>query len=269
MKREESKINQSAVPNGIRLSLLHYGYATVGKGWKGEVITPPFSRLYYVTEGSANIWADDGKSYLLKKDEWLLIPSECSFSYNCENEMSHAFFHIKLSDYDRMDLLSLFTVPTYLSFPNKMADDLNEAIKTGRLTALLRLYHSISEVLLAFIEKYNPGIEHRSLSPTTLKAITYIKQHLSAKLTVQEVAEKIFVSKSSLTKHFQNELKLSVNHYINNLILQEAAELVAYTNMTMLEISEQFGFYDQFYFSRKFKEKYAVSPRDYRKRSGA
>ncbi|MBQ8868969.1 MAG: AraC family transcriptional regulator [Oscillospiraceae bacterium] len=37
------------------------------------------------------------------------------------------------------------------------------------------------------------------------------------------------------------------------------------TQLPLYRISDELGFYDQFYFSRRFKEKYAVSPLKYRK----
>ena len=46
--------------------------------------------------------------------------------------------------------------------------------------------------------------------------MVYIKQNLSMQLSITEIAENIFVSKSTLTKHFQKELHMSVNEYICN-----------------------------------------------------
>ena len=42
-------------------------------------------------------------------------------------------------------------------------------------------------------------------------------------------------------------------------------ELLCDTDLSLSEISERFGFCDQFYFSRRFKAKYGETPRDTRK----
>ena len=44
-------------------------------------------------------------------------------------------------------------------------------------------------------------------------------------------------------------------------------KIVEVCNLSALEISERLGFCDQFYFSRRFKEKYGSSPREYRKKT--
>ena len=84
-------------------------------------------------------------------------------------------------------------------------------------------------------------------------------------LTVSQIAEYCFISKSTLTKHFKKELSVSVNEYICNTVLADAEMLLSTTNVSVSEISSRLGFSDQFYFSRKFKEKFGISPREYRK----
>ena len=37
----------------IRLDLLHFGHAIVGREWTGSCVNPAFSRLYYILSGSA------------------------------------------------------------------------------------------------------------------------------------------------------------------------------------------------------------------------
>ena len=92
----------------------------------------------------------------------------------------------------------------------------------------------------------------------------YIKRHLTAQLTVSEVAEHVFVSNSTLTKRFKTELSKSVGEYINDTIMFEAGQLLLKTNLSILAVSEKYGFSDQFYFSRRFKEKFGMSPMKYR-----
>jgi AraC-like DNA-binding protein len=47
-------------------------------------------------------------------------------------------------------------------------------------------------------------------------------------------------------------------------VLFKAEEMLIKSNLSILEISEMFGFYDQFYFSRRFKERFGISPLKYR-----
>jgi two-component system response regulator YesN len=47
--------------------------------------------------------------------------------------------------------------------------------------------------------------------------------------------------------------------------MQKAAELLTTTAASISQISEELGFDDVKYFSRKFKKQYGVSPASYRK----
>ncbi|MBQ7363709.1 MAG: helix-turn-helix transcriptional regulator [Clostridia bacterium] len=60
---------------------------------------------------------------------------------------------------------------------------------------------------------------------------------------------------------------MSIQDYLFSVVISEASELVTNTNLPFLEISERLGFSDQFYFSRRFKQKYGLSPREYRNKT--
>ena len=79
------------------------------------------------------------------------------------------------------------------------------------------------------------------------------------------MAEYCFVSKSTLTKHFQLELSVSVQQYLYDLLLSEASRILLKENLSVLEVSERLGFSDQFYFARRFRAKYGVPPSKYKK----
>ena len=62
-----------------------------------------------------------------------------------------------------------------------------------------------------------------------------------------------------------NDAVETVTRYIDDAIMFEAEQLLLKSDLTVLQISERFGFCDQFYFSRRFKMKYGETPQKYRK----
>ena len=58
---------------------------------------------------------------------------------------------------------------------------------------------------------------------------------------------------------------MTVNEFINETRLEEAAKLTSLTDMTFYEISAAVGFSDQSYFSKVFSAKYGMPPGKYRK----
>lgn len=252
--------------NRIRIELLTFGSAAVLPPWQGQVMSPVFSRLYYISNGSFTLTDSDGNSFALEQGNWYLIPSQYSFSYRCSESMEHFYFHIKLCDFDGTDLLRYCKAP--LQLKNYQPIDsafLLQSIESKDVITGLFLRQKISQILLSFIEENQIDIRCDDYSPCIYKALQYIKQNLSMGLSLSEIAENIFVSKSTLTKHFKKELSMSVNEYICNTIFSEAERLLMTTSISIGDLSQRFGFSDQLYFSRRFKEIFGKSPREYRK----
>lgn len=98
-----------------------------------------------------------------------------------------------------------------------------------------------------------------------LDAAAYIRENLSIQLTVGELAAHAHVSESTLEKSFRAELGMTIGRYIDEEIFLRAESLLRHTDLPVSRMSEQFGFCDQFYFSRRFRAHCGLSPRQYRK----
>ena len=128
----------------------------------------------------------------------------------------------------------------------------------------LQLRQTVEGIVLSLLSAYGITITGEDYSPCVFAALQYIKLHLSMQLTVLEIAEAAAVSVSTLSKQFRKELSLSVGEYIDALVLSAAERQVKTSRDSLREISDRFGFSDQFYFSKRFKQAFGVSPRDYR-----
>ncbi len=251
--------------NRLKLNLIMFGHARVSAGWKGNVYSPVFSRLYYIASGNFTVTPEKGEKVTLEAGKWYLIPTGCSFAYEAHREMEHYYFHLKLSDYDGTDLLRKCQSPLCVEIPDDFTPIMDKCITGSAVPDGLNLQTTAFAVLLEMLKKYNIDVRADNYSPCVMKAIRYINDNLSVKLTIAEIAESIFVSKSTLTKCFRKELSMSVNEYIYDVVMSKAEYLLRTGDLSVLEISERFGFYDQFYFSKRFREKFKLSPREYRK----
>ena len=251
--------------NRIKLNLILFGHARVSAEWRGSVYSPVFSRLYYVAGGRSFIVPENGEKVLLEAGKWYLIPTGCSFSYRCDEEMEHYYFHLKLSDYDGTDLLRTCGKPLCIAVDGDFTPVMDKCVASGNIADGLALQNTAFAVLSEMLRTYGISLRADNYSPCVMKALRYINSNLSVKLTIDRIAENIFVSRSTLTKAFRKELAMSVNEYISDVVMSKAEYLLRTSNLSVLEISEKFGFYDQFYFSKRFKEKFKLSPREYRK----
>ena len=92
-----------------------------------------------------------------------------------------------------------------------------------------------------------------------------IRDNLDNNLTIQDVAQRLGVSYSSLRKLFKEFTGVSPALYQQDLRLQRAKELLSTTNLSIKEIAFSLHFDSADYFSTKFKHKTGVSPGQFRK----
>lgn len=95
-------------------------------------------------------------------------------------------------------------------------------------------------------------------------AIKYIETHYSEKLTLTEVADKIYVSQWYLSKLLNRYTDKSFCDILNQTRIAKAKELLTDPALRIHEISEMVGFGDVTHFSRCFKKLVGQSPNEYR-----
>ena len=79
------------------------------------------------------------------------------------------------------------------------------------------------------------------------------------------IAEKMNMSRASFYNKFKNLTGETPNEYLNNLRLSKSTSmLVIEQGMSVADIAYSLGFNSANYFSRKFKEKFGISPAQYR-----
>ncbi len=255
------------VMNNIQLRILTCGYAILDheEEWKGLVTNPTFSRLYYILNGEFYIVSKDGREMKLTAGNCYLLPAGYSFAFGCRETMEQVYFHIKLCDFDEIDLLKNCIRPISYEFPNQGGADYIDMVNSndpkGSLWARKEVYTS----LLALLEKYHISLKNNDYSPQVRRAIEYIEENLSLQLSIRKIAEMAYSAPSTLTRNFKRETGMTISQYIDESIMFQAEQMLLSGNTSILEISEKFGFCDQFYFARRFKEKFEMSPREYRK----
>lgn len=95
-------------------------------------------------------------------------------------------------------------------------------------------------------------------------AIKYIKQEYSKPLTLQEVADKVYVSQWHLSKLISKHTGQRFSDILNGIRIQEAKKLLEDPSLKIWEISERVGFLDVTHFARRFRKTENCSANEYR-----
>lgn len=118
-----------------------------------------------------------------------------------------------------------------------------------------RLSESLAAISSVRDQKENPAIE---------KVVDYIDQHLNEDLSLDILAQVADVSTFYLSKLFKEEKSENLNNFVTNKRLEKARQLLNETQYSVKEITAYIGYNDQNYFSRLFKNKFGVSPTEFR-----
>lgn len=111
--------------------------------------------------------------------------------------------------------------------------------------------HSVETVDASF--QYNQKVP---------EILSYIDQHITEPLTVEQLAEKFHVSTSYICRIFKATTGTTINKYINARRITIAKSLLT-TNLGVSEVCEKCGFNDYSNFLKAFTKTVGISPKKY------
>lgn len=99
------------------------------------------------------------------------------------------------------------------------------------------------------------------------EAVTFMEQNYQRNLTVEEIAGVCRLNRSYFSKLFRDNLGCPPQEFLIRLRLAKAVELMKTTSSSIGDISALCGYPNQLHFSRAFKKRYGISPREWRSRN--
>ncbi|MEW9699442.1 response regulator [Paenibacillus sp. SI8] len=103
-----------------------------------------------------------------------------------------------------------------------------------------------------------------SKRPEVLDACQYVSLHLNRKISLDEVAEQLFLNPSYFSRLFKKETGETFIEYVSRMKVGRAKELLDQTNMSVAKICESLGYDNHSYFIKMFKTVAGVTPLEYR-----
>ncbi len=98
--------------------------------------------------------------------------------------------------------------------------------------------------------------------------LLYIYNNYENKITVSDITTRFYISKTALSKLFQDCLGETLMTYINKLRISIASTILRDTLLPINEIMSKVGFHDTVHFFRTFKRYTGYTPSDYREKFG-
>ena len=89
----------------------------------------------------------------------------------------------------------------------------------------------------------------------------YIDLHYKHKeLSLESLVGELYLNPCYISSVFKKVTELSIKDYITAKRMEKAKELINSTQLSLLEISDEVGYNDPYYFSKRFKKHFGLSP---------
>lgn len=98
-----------------------------------------------------------------------------------------------------------------------------------------------------------------------ITAVEFIDDNLDKRLTLDQVANRVYLSDYYFSKLFKKETKLSFSVYLNARKIQRAMFLLKDTELSIQDVSNELGFTRMSYFSQTFKKYTGYTPSKFRR----
>ena len=119
-------------------------------------------------------------------------------------------------------------------------------------------------IMLTFCDQV---IKYKSndYSPLVKDITTFITTNLYQKITLSDIADQFNYTANHISKRFKEETNISITQFINKEKINEAKQLIIFSNIPMNEISFTLNFVDYSHFSKVFKQFENITPYEYLK----
>ena len=121
-------------------------------------------------------------------------------------------------------------------------------------------------VLELFQQVFPPRYLNKSVSNRVPEMIkNYIDTHVTEKITLEDISNRLYISKSHIERAFKQEYNKTPLAYCAEQKIAQVASMLVTTNYSLSQIAAQLGFSDVKYMSKSFKKFKGKSPMEYKR----
>jgi two-component system, response regulator YesN len=125
----------------------------------------------------------------------------------------------------------------------------------------------VMNLLVDFTSKVIIAIQQMRYTNSKLlinRALNYLDNHYDEKISLEDVAQKLHLSKHYLCNAFKKATGENMSLYINKLRIEKAKRLLVESDGRIKEIFEEVGYSNQQYFSKVFKKVTGLTVMEYK-----
>lgn len=265
---DQTHLKKSTVP----LALAYCGRENCEPGWKFGPYEREKHVIHVVTKGRG-IFRSNGTEYDLSEGKLFAIyPGENTF-YQADRETPWSYSWIGFTGYTAESIMEAIGVSRErpvadLKDTAEIYDAIERLLDVRQMTMadILKRTAGMYYVLALMIEnslQAKPRRRYAQVKYVSMAA-ELIASSYDRKIKVSEIADMVGVNRSYLTSIFKKEMNMSPQEFLINFRLEKAAEMLRETEEQIGTIASAVGYTDALTFSKAFKQKYGVTPSEFR-----
>lgn len=239
-----------------------------------------FYKLMYVFDGSG-LFTIRGRGYPVRAGSVFCVPPDTPHTFMTSGETVYCDIAVRKHIMESREMAELFREPDANDgriLPDAAYADSRTAREIGHLLELMRLEQEekpkdYKKAMLLDLMRLTVLIRRSPASPpdpgSSKAPLPVIKDYINANLTerstLRQVAQKYSYSPAHLSRLFSKSEGMSYTRYVKERRLEYARQLLRESVWSASEIAQMAGYTNKTLFFRFFKEKYGMTPDQYRK----
>ncbi|WP_139958253.1 helix-turn-helix domain-containing protein [Flavicella sediminum] len=278
----------------LKLALLNTGFADLDTSWNFDNVISPFSRLYYVLEGTGVV-THNNRDFELKPGYMYLIPSYTYSKYRCEDfqkqyhvsfieemntntsvyELRKFKYEIKATEIDKFyfeRLLKLNPNRALINDDPEVYDNRASLLAFKEQNELLTSseYLETKGILTILFSRFIKSEVKKQVSEEERligfrEVLKYINENLHQDISIKKLSSFSNLSPDHFSRVFYKKHKMRPVKYIQSKRIERAQLLLLTTDYTIKQIAYKVGLENLSNFSKIFKAVSGITPGAYRK----
>lgn len=185
--------------------------------------------------------------------------SELLSKYQDDKQVSHIYIKYVCTNILHILMSALPNLPA--DEFQKVADEIYSFKKFSTIYKLIEYY---AVQVTSIFEQ-----EETSTNKAVFQVCQYIESHYSEDLSLQSLADLVYLNPKYLSRLFIQDKKININKYIKDVRFKKAIDLLLHSNMKITDISKRVGYGNPSYFGKLFQAEYNQTPENYRQLRGS
>lgn len=267
--------------DGLETDYLRLLYYDLAPDFSCTYKSYEYSRLCTILEGKKHVSVNNGSEFTYTPGEFILLPPHSSIKMDIDVHTKALVFELntnllkKVTEKVCVDYKADFdTLVQDRFFLGKIGNDMNSCLNkitntspkfNKNATFLLDLYAQELVYNLVQIKGIQQILDLENDNPVH-KAIRFMHENFMAPLSIKEIAADLNMSEANFSQYFKKIVGITPKEYLTSLKLAKAKEMIKSQNVT--EVAFDLGYENISHFISLFKNKYGITPLQYKKLLG-